>query len=546
MDDMSKRKKRHPKGRPSGGRVTPKGTRPGGEPASRPMHDPSAPLLGGPLGGSFAGPPGGPSARPGTPQPPRDPGGRDRFDIADLLPEGIDLNDLDLGGLGPGELERLLDRDPVTDMYRTVVAADRTGDPLQVELWAAELVGTLRTGLKPPLPWEAPDEEWGPDGPPSDEEHFSTLVAGIGERLGGDQRNAALLALHALIPYLPPGAAAEARALTAEHPSRTPSWARVVGTAVVERCVLIDHETDDGHQIALVARYPSTGARYLVMGLIDVNMGRMAKDVLVADAVDEILDEAGGDEFMVIDLDPAVARARLEAALRITEMTIDAPVSDDYDETLPLLELLLASMPEPAELDEAEQPSADELTEIAEQLVDMTLASGDDTHSRDDVLSTAQLMVDFCVYRVGVAPTAWSAVRVEMFLMDHVPRKVAAPPEELINIPDHLALLLPGAHELAGWATRHLPEARRTLEHFAPEFRERITDPESGSIGKQMVMRAIAEGLDLDDPDALEVLMDRVNSMGGVDAFAAGEDLTFDGDLDDDVDDPSPEDPNPA
>jgi hypothetical protein len=31
--------------------------------------------------------------------------------------------------------------------------------------------------------------------------------------------------------------------------------------------------------------------------------------------------------------------------------------------------------------------------------------------------------------------------------------------------------------------------------------------------------------------------MDRVNSMGGVDAFAAGEDLTFDDD---------PEDPTPA
>ncbi|MFN7148068.1 MAG: hypothetical protein ACK4V6_01170 [Microthrixaceae bacterium] len=538
---MSKRKKRHPKGRASGGRVTPKGTRPGGEPPSRPMHDPSAPLLGGPLAGSLGGPPGGPGT-PSRPAPP-EPGGRDSFDIADLLPEGIDLGDLDLD-----DLAGLAGNDPVTLLYETVLIVDRLGDPLHVELWAAELVGFLRAGLKPPLPWEAPDEEWGPDGPPSEEEFFSLFVAGIDERMSGDERNAALLALHALIPYLPRGAAADARALTARHPSRTPSWARVVGTAVVERCVLIDHETDDGHQIALVARYPSTGARFLVMALIDVNMGRMAKDILIADAVDEILDEAGGDEFMVIDLDPAVARARLEDALQITEMTIDAPVSDDFDETVPLLELLLETMPAPEQIDEPKQPSAEELTEIAEQLVDMVLGPadgtppGDVTRSRDDLLGTAALMLGFCAYRVGVAPTAWSAVRVEMFLMDHVPRKVAAPPEELINTPDELAALLPAAHELAGWGTRHLSEAQETLEHFAPEFREVIADPSSGSASKQMVMRAIAEGLDLDDPDALDTLMERVNSMGGVDAFAAGEDLTFD----DDLDDPSPEDPKPA
>jgi hypothetical protein len=443
---------------------------------------------------------------------PPGPADRDRFDIADVLPEGIDLNGLDLGDLdlddlGLDDLDGLSGGDPVSVLYETVLVVDRLGDPLHVELWAAELVGFLRAGLKPPLPWEAPDEQWGPDGPPSEEEFFSLFVAGIGERMGGDERNAALLALHALMPYLPPDAAADARALTARHPSRTPSWARVVGTAVVERCVLIDHETDDGHQIALVARYPSTGERYLVMTLIDVNIGRMAKDILIADAVDEILDEAGGDGFTVVDLDPAVARARIEDALQITDMTIDAPVSDDFDETLPLLEVLLDTMPTPATIDEPEQPSADELTEIAERLVDMVLGSGDDTapgagtQRRDDLLGTAQLMLGFCAYRVGVAPTAWSAVRVELFLMDHVPRKVAAPPEELINTPDQLALLLPAAHELAGWGTRHLSEAQEALEHVAPEFREVIADPSAGSASKQMLMRALAEGLDLDDPE---------------------------------------------
>jgi hypothetical protein len=202
----------------------------------------------------------------------------------------------------------------------------------------------------------------------------------------------------------------------------------------------------------------------------------MAKDILIADAVEEILTEAGGDGFTVVDLDPAVARARLEAALRNTEMTIDAPVSDDFDETLPLLELLLVAMPEPATLDEPVQPSGDELTEIAEQLVDMALAGSRDAHQRDALLRTAQLMIGFCADRVGVAPTAWSSVRVEMFLMDHVLRRVTAPPEELIDIPDELAALLPAAHELAGWDGNELDDALLTIEDFAPEFREMIAE----------------------------------------------------------------------
>lgn len=484
---MSRRRKRHHRGRPGGGRVTPRG---------------------------------GPTPRgsgPGAGQPRLGP-----------LPAGVSpLDDPESG---------FLLGDPLLELIGGLEAASADGDPLQVDLWAAGLIGSLRAGLRPAMPWEVEgaDDELGPPpweggDPPSEEEFFTTLVDGLVERTTGPSGRGVLAALQALAPYLPQDAAAVARSTLARDPRRLPPWAAVVGDVAVDEAFVVDHEADDGHNVALVARYPQSGRRWLVMVLVDVNLGGIAKDILVADieALDDVRRQGGQPGFSLQPLELPVARARIEAALAMTDMTIDAPVADDLDETRPLLEVLLRTLPPAARPDERDPPDDDELRTLADRLATGALAFAGAGVDHDDLVSTAQLMVGYCAVWVGCDPLAWSPTRLGLFLMDHVPRKVAAPPEDLAPIPDHLRALVPVAHQLAGWSTRQLPDALEAIDEAEPVFHQMLAEPQLAGPARQLVMRAMAEGIDLEDPDAVSELVDRVNAMGGIDAFVQGADLSI-------------------
>lgn len=464
---MSKRRKR-PKGRhPGGGRVTPKGTRPGGsdEPQLR-----------------------------SVPAPPR---------------------------------PRLPD-DPVMEIARGLAEVDNGDDPLPVELWATQLIGSMTASLRSSSPWfddEDDDEDWGPGGPPTEEAFLIGLAQSFAERLEGPSGRFAAASLAAILPYLPDDAAKIAHRALGPTP-RSPSWARMIGTARVERSLLMTHETDDAEQVALVARYPGTDRTFLVMALIDLNLGGLAKDLLAADDVQMVLDLSAADGIDVRDLDPAEARARVEDALRVSDMTIDAPVSEELDELRPLLERLLATMPEAAELPEPAPPESAELEALARRLAERAATASADFDA-DELFEAAELMIDYVATWMGRPPLTWSPVRVELFLMDFVPRKVAVPPEQLIDLPERMAALVPAAHHLAGWEDRYVADTLEVIERFADHFRSIISDPAAGGPVKQMMMRAIAEGIDLADPAALEQMVERINAMGGIDAFAQAADLTY-------------------
>ncbi len=501
--------------------MTPKGTRPAGSGAGR---------------GRAAEPPSSPRwPGDGTPGPWNDP----LFDHEQGFVLGedvvVDHDEDDDSSFDPLEM----DGDPVMSMIESIEIAASYDDPMQVELWAAELVGNMRVQLRPALPWEQPALDPGGEPLPDEEEFFGFLAAGIGAKLGGPDHRVADMALHALIPYLPDEAAVVGRELAARTTSDLPDWFELVGAAVIEESFSMDHETDDGHNLALVARYPGTEQRFLVMLLVDVNMGRLGKDILISDAIDEVRGSGVGQGIELTELPLAVARARIEAALAMTDMTIDAPVADDFDELRPILERLLASMPEPAPLSDRDEATTDEFDAMVERLVSEAGSSeaGSATAGSTapgqaelvDLRMAAHLMCSFCADRVGVDPLAWSPTRLEIFLLDHVPRKVAAPPEELLALPELLKQLVPAAHRGAGWADRYAGDAITIIDLCQDEFRSRLVSPEDSGPAKAMMMRAIAEGLDLDDPEALHGLIDRVNEMGGIDVFGAGDDLALDG-----------------
>ncbi len=367
-------------------------------------------------------------------------------------------------------------------MIGAIEVAGSSDDPLEVELWAAELVGTMRAQLQPALPWEQPTDRDGAPIPDEDD-FFATFATGIVNRLDGADHRTAELALHALTPFLPDRAAAIASDALDRVPDTAPlpDWCRLVGTAAVQECFSVDHETDDGHNLALVASFPGTDRTFLVMLLVDTNMSGLGRDILISEAIDEVRNSGIDEGFEMTDLAQPVVRARIEAALAMTDMTINAPVSDDFHEVRPILERLLASMPDPVVLPEREEPTAAELDELVEQLVQDAGITAPDHVERADLVNAAVLMCGFCSYRIGVDPMAWSPTRLEIFLVDYVPRRVAAPPEDLLALPELLALLVPAAHQRAGWADRHVEDATAIIDRFADEFRERVAAIDSAA-----------------------------------------------------------------
>ena len=353
----------------------------------------------------------------------------------------------------------------------------------------------------------------GDDDLPSEAEFFYDFVGGLSRRIVDDEPEWAQL-LAAIAPFL--DAAAQSKAaldLEAVDPSVV-EFAAPVGRAVVEETFLLDHETDDGHHVGLVARHPGAAEPHLVMAFIDSNLGGMASDILVSADVEGVRVEAASQGLVASPLEPAEAQARLQQALQRTDMTMMAPVEEDFPLLRPLLESVMRSLPEPSRLPAVEPPSDEELESVAESIVEASADVFDDELTPERLRDTARLVTRFMSREMGRSPVAWSPARLEILLCDFVPRKVPVPPEALASLPGELAALVPAAQRLAGWEDRHVEFTLEMIERVTPEFMELVASDEVREPAKRLAMRAIDEDVDLDDPDAVAALVERMRSEG--------------------------------
>ena len=485
---MSKRKKSPNKGRTGGGRVTPKGTRPG--------ERPGEPTGWAALGEAMAGGSGGAGDQQfaGT-----------GFDLGLGMPEGFDL-----GFDGPDERAA---GDPFGPMVESFRELD-LGDPLQVELWASDLVGAFvdefrQAELRNDTPWDT-----GGDDLPSEAEFFYDFVGGLSRRIVDDEPEWAQL-LAAIAPFLDSAAQSKAALdLEAVDPSVV-AFAAPVGQAVAEEAFLLDHDTDDGHHVGLVARHPGAAEPHLVMAFIDSNLGGMASDILVSADVEGVRAEAASQGLVASPLEPAEAHARLQQALQRTDLTMVAPVEEDFPLLRPLLESVMRSLPEPSRLAAVEPPSDDELDAVVESIVEGSAEVFDDELTPERLRDTARLVTRFMSREMGRSPVAWSPARLEILLCDFVPRKVPVPPEALASLPAELAALVPAAQRLAGWEDRHVEFTLEMIERVTPEFMELVASDEVREPAKRLAMRAIEDDVDLEDPDAVAALVERMRNEGG-------------------------------
>ncbi|MGI8414532.1 MAG: hypothetical protein ACR2QA_18995 [Solirubrobacteraceae bacterium] len=374
--------------------------------------------------------------------------------------------------------------------------------PLDAELWASHLLGVF---------WDQrytlPLEEASPDYSLILGEPLIEAVA----KLGGEGARTTLSIMSDVDDgELGMRAGELAEQLELDPGDGGPTWLGEVGEAEITGAAVMREDVfDDACTVFLEARHPS-GETHAVGVLIDNNLGVMAKDILLSDSIDRVSDlmrkhPRRDGELMLEQIAPGVAAGWIDAAIALTEMTLDPPVADDYARlrALALLRVDEVSYFEPVP-ERGEMPS-----EERDALRDEFLASpeGKDFAPDSDDAWAASLAINFCADYVDGRPLRWSPVVVELFMANWIPRKVLADQGLFERLPSALDAWVRFAGRKAGTPEWAVEATRKAIPRWREEMTERDSDPAAGGPAKQFLTAAKAAGVDVEDAGALKTFM---------------------------------------
>lgn len=281
-------------------------------------------------------------------------------------------------------------------------------------------------------------------------------------------------------------------------PSR-PAWAMDVGQAELRTAHVVSHETGDGVDIALVARHRSAGRDHVVAVYLDRTFGGLATDVLVHhDAEEYVRMSAGAPGMQVEEVDPARAAATIDVAIAATFAAgVPPAVADGFASRWGVVEQLIARVPTAEPLPGPVVASPEEQAEV----VDRFLAGLDGTAARRDrdVLLEA---VGFVAEELGGDPLRWSPAVTQLVLGGWLPFAVDDA-HVAARFAQVLRAFVPWAQRERGWGDRYRDATLEAIDAVE------AGDGPSGGGRVEILERALAEGVDLDDEEALDAFLDR-------------------------------------
>ena len=289
-----------------------------------------------------------------------------------------------------------------------------------------------------------------------------------------------------------------------------PDWIAALGEAeITDAAVMRDEVFDDACTVFLEARHPD-GNVHAVGVLVDHNLGGMAKDVMVVDSIDGVArvmrehPEPNG-ALKLERISPGIAAGRIHAALELTDMTWDPPVSEDYAD---LRALALMRADETPRLvvanDRAEMPSAER-----DRLRDEFLRSpeGQAFAPDSDEAYAVSLAIDFCADYVDGRPLRWSPVVVELFMADWIPRKILNDSELFARLPSALDAWVRFAGRKSNLPEWAVAATREAIPAWHETMVERSEDPAAAGPAKEFLTAVQKAGIDLEDRDALDTFV---------------------------------------
>src|SRR3954454_960896 len=193
-------------------------------------------------------------------------------------------------------------------------------------------------------------------------------------RAGDEAALAALRALAAVVsPPLGAGAANAADALAAVGIPE-PAWTGGLGAARPVQAKLMREDVfDDG--VSVLVEYALSGAGFHTVGVyVDHNLSGSAKDIFIGGSMQEVADivASAPDDGFGVRLDEislGEAAARIRDGLELTDMTLGAPVSEDYWSLRSLAGARLRALPEDGTLPERREIEPEERQRLLEEFL---------------------------------------------------------------------------------------------------------------------------------------------------------------------------------
>lgn len=384
-------------------------------------------------------------------------------------------------------------------------------EALEIEMWASQV-------------WSAWQELSVVDIDP-----VQLFAGGLIAYCAGQATSEALTVLRALGAVVPDPYGSKARR-TARRVAQggivEPAWAETIGEASATSAWLSFDPVDDDDLSVLVGFEGPSGTHTLGV-YVDHNLGGIAKDGFAVPApIDQAVarlresDDTGPVEVREIAV--AEAAARWRDAFKMTDMTLEPPVTRDLRHLRALLLARLSGMPVGGEV-----PARGELSEDRrEQLVAEFLAAGEAVAldvrgvERDDVEHLASQAMTFSLDSVRGTPLRFSPAMVEIFSLDWAPRNVAASEDSFTLLPDVLAAWIRFVGRGRAIPEASKAEAVEAVYRYAPEMIALSQNPTNWAPAKTIALAVAQRGIDITDRVALGEFMAEVNRRGGIDVLA--------------------------
>jgi hypothetical protein len=289
-------------------------------------------------------------------------------------------------------------------------------------------------------------------------------------------------ALHVIATLTPDDLlTARIRRTLAKRHQPMPRWLLDLSETEVAEVWESRHVQRDGEDYLLDVRLPD-GFPLTALVYVDNNVGGLVKDAfLIAEPVSVVTDkmrEIADPDTTLEPVDQADARALMEEAIHIGEITVPPFETDTWPRCRPLVRWLVGKLPAGGVVHREEWSDAEQATLLSEFLASSYGAAYDDLDHRsllDDLLW-------FGVSQGTGDPLRWSPVNVEVILVDWYPRKVVADVDLLTKLPRLLRDFIRFSHQRRGLRRDLTEETLAAVDRWEPEYQRLIrTDRPQGA-----------------------------------------------------------------
>lgn len=280
-----------------------------------------------------------------------------------------------------------------------------------------------------------------------------------------------------------------------------------------------------GDQISYLATFAyengtAGGPEHAVVALVDYNIG-IVKDAFVggpaAGILHQVRELCAGDELTWFrEEDPRRLRSEVARHLSITDGLGELPATGSLATDRALVGARLAVLPAPAlaPVDDEPQPlTAAQRTALVREFLAApeAAAAGLDRVDGPDLASLhfcVSLVLDHAATMPDGDPLRWSPAVAGLFLLDWVHRRAVLDLDDAAMLPRIVRAWAAFAARKRGLPQLAADQTDAAIEDLVPEFVRLFRTGERRSAATAAVAELMAEGVDPDDPDALNAWLE--------------------------------------